>query len=367
MERIKYTIRAFKEKPLETEFMSYVIGADVGGTNINIGVAGIKNSKPVLLFSLDFKSQELDSLVPAVNETLSYADKTHNIRVDSACFGVAGIASPSQDLASLTNVAWNIRKNEIIKGTSLENVLIINDFQAVGYGFNLLDPGNRDDMLEIRARESQEHTLSTKAILGAGTGLGKSILVYDKHYNIYVPIPSEGGHGDFPAQNDFEIQLLEFIKELRGISQPITYEELLSGRGIESIYLFLKKLQQFDATNYNEEINKSQDKVNLISKYRQIDETCKETFRLFTWFYARCAKNFVLDTMATAGLYIAGGIASKNKEIFTSKEFLDEFENAYRRSDILKKVPIYVILNYDVSLLGACLAAIYHSDRKIYD
>ena len=359
---INYSVRTFKEKLLEAEFSSYVIGADVGGTNTNIGVAGIKNSKPVLLFSLDFKSQELESLVPAVDETLAYADKKYNIKVDSACFGVAGIVSPAQGLANLTNVGWNVSKKEIIGETTLDNVLIINDFQAVGYGFNLLDPNNKNDMFEIRAEKSQEHSLLTKAILGAGTGLGKSILIYDKHYNVYVPIPSEGGHEDFPAQNDFEIQLLEFIKELRGISQPVTYEELLSGRGIESIYLFLKKLLQFDATNYTEEIDKSQDKVNLISKYRQIDETCKETFRLFTRFYARCTKNFALDTMATGGLYIAGGIASKNKEIFKSKEFFDEFENAYRRSDLLKKVPIYIILDYDVSLYGACLAAMYHSD-----
>jgi glucokinase len=361
MEKINYTIRSFKENLLEAEFSSYIIGADVGGTNTNIVVAGIKNSKPVLLFSLDFKSQDLESLVPAVYETLAYADKNYNIKIDTACFGVAGVVPPYQDMINLTNVDWNISKKEIIEGTSLENIFIINDFQAVGYGLNLLDPSDKKDMLEIRTKKNQERSLSTKALVGAGTGLGKSILIYDKHSNIYVPTPSEGGHEDFPAQNDFEIQLLEFIKKLRGISQPITYEELLSGRGIVSIYLYLKKLKRFDVTNYTEEIDNSQDKVNLISKYRQTDEICKETFRLFTRYYARCAKNFVLDTMATGGLYIAGGIASKNKEIFQSNEFLNEFENAYRRSDVLKKVPIYIILNYDVSLYGACLAAIHYS------
>jgi len=66
--------------------------------------------------------------------------------------------------------------------------------------------------------------------------------------------------------------------------------------------------------------------------------------------------------MATGGLYITGGIASKNKEIFKSKEFLDEFENAYKRFDLLKKIPIYIVINYDVSLYGACLAAIYNSN-----
>lgn len=360
---IDYSVRTFEKKLLDEKYSSYIIGADVGGTNTNIGVAGVKNSKPVLLFSLDFKSQEINSLVPAVNETLSYADKKYSIKVDSACFGLAGIVSPYQDLISLTNVDWTVNKKELIKETALDNIFFINDFQAIGYGFNLLNSNNKKDLLEIKAGKGQERSLSTKALIGAGTGLGKSILIYDKHFKIYVPIPSEGGHGDFPIQNDFEIKLTKFIKEFRGISQPITYEELLSGRGIESIYRSLKKLQQFDSTIYTKEIDGSQDKAKLISKYREKDETCRETFRLFTRFYARCAKNFVLDVMATGGLYITGGIASKNKEIFKSKEFLDEFENVYRRSDLLKKIPIYIVINYDASLYGACLAAIYYSNR----
>jgi len=95
----------------------------------------------------------------------------------------------------------------------------------------------------------------------------------------------------------------------------------------------------------------------LISKYKEKDETCKETFRLFTKFYGRCAKNLVLDTLARGGLYIAGGIAVKNKEIFMKDDFTSEFINGFRRDDFLKEVPVNLILNYDVSLYGACFAA----------
>jgi glucokinase len=86
---------------------------------------------------------------------------------------------------------------------------------------------------------------------------------------------------------------------------------------------------------------------------------------MFTRFYGRCAKNFVLDSLANGGLYIAGGMANKNIEIFSTKEFLNEFENAYRRNDILEKVPIHVIVNYDVSLYGACFAAMYNLKKSV--
>ncbi len=82
--------------------------------------------------------------------------------------------------------------------------------------------------------------------------------------------------------------------------------------------------------------------------------------RLFAKFYARCAKNFVLDCLATGGLYIAGGIAPKNTESFMEKEFLDEFTCAYQRSHVLENIPIYIIVNYDVGLYGAFVAAMHY-------
>jgi glucokinase len=354
------------ENMLKDKYSNYVLGGDIGGTNTNLAIAGAKNKKPILLFSLNYQSKVLNSLTPAIEKILTYAKSKYDIDINSACIGAAGVVSPSNDFAQLTNVSWNVSTEELINNTTLESVYIINDFQTIGYGLNLLDHNNKDDILQVRAsNRNLENSTSTKAIIGAGTGLGKSILTYDEHFKAYIPISSEGGHGDFPAQNESEIQLVNFIKKLKGISHPLNYEELLSGRGLENIYLFFRKTQNIKETQYTNEIDNSLNKVPLISKYKNLDETCKATFKLFTRFYARCAKNFALDTLAYGGLYIAGGIASKNKEIFSSKEFIDEFENAYRRNELLKTIPINIIMNYDVSLYGACYAAIYKSYSKL--
>ena len=139
MEVVDCKIRTFKEKTSETEFSSFVLGADIGGTNTNIGVAGVINSKPILLFSLDFKSRELESIVPAIKETLYHTEKNYNIKVDSACFGIAGAIHHDENIINLTNLDWNIDKSKITEETSLQKISIINDLQAVGYGLNLLD------------------------------------------------------------------------------------------------------------------------------------------------------------------------------------------------------------------------------------
>ena len=355
-----FSIKLFNGKKIKDSFQTYVLGIDIGGTNTNIGIAGIENSKTFLLFSLNFKSQQLNSIIPAINKTLKYCSEKYNILPEFACIGAAGAVSPDNNFVELTNLDWNVDSKNIIRETEIKYVHIINDFQSIGFGLNLLDENNSNDILTIRSQiQDVTNTKSTKVIIGAGTGLGKSILTYNNHFKAYIPIASEGGHTDFPVQNDFEMGLVNFIKEFRGISQPITYEEILSGRGLESIYYYLRRSKKYEETKYTCEIDEASDKAPLISKYKDTDEACKQTFVLFTKYYARCAKNFVLDTLARGGIYIAGGIASKNKEIFSSDVFISEFKNAYRKNVILEKVPIKIIVNYDVSLFGACYAAFY--------
>ena len=355
---LNYDFKKYTERFNSSDFSSFVLGVDTGGTNTNLGVAGIKERSLELLFSLKFKTKELDSLIPAVTHTLNYVKDNFDIKIQNACIGAAGVVSRLQDYVKLTNADWDVNTNELIEETTLNSAFIINDFEAIGYGVNLLDIKNTEDIFTVRSVD-KGNIGKTKAIIGAGTGLGKSILVYNQQSKTYIPIPCEGGHADFPVRDDFELDLINFIKKFRNISQPITYEELLSGRGLESIYMFLKQSGKYEESQYSNEIISSIDKAEAISKYKESDDLCAETFRLFTRFYGRCAKNFVLDSLAIGGLYIAGGISLKNKEIFSTDTFISEFENVYRYSKYLKEIPIYVILNYDISLKGACFAALY--------
>ena len=77
-------------------------------------------------------------------------------------------------------------------------------------------------------------------VIGAGTGLGKTTLIYNENYRSYIPLPSEAGHSDFSAQNHMELNLINFIKKHKKINANVPYEEVLSGRGLSNIYLFLR-------------------------------------------------------------------------------------------------------------------------------
>ena len=221
---------------------------------------------------------------------------------------------------------------------------MVNDFEVIGYGLPLIDPKNL-----VRVNEGKVRQYANKVILGAGTGLGKSIMDYNKYAGRYIPVASEGGHADFAVQRQIELDLVEFIKEYEGWTCNVSWEDVLSGDGIKRIY-------QFFHSNTNSGKHAGKEKVphpDEIFNSRNNDEHSKKTFEMYTTIYARCAKDFALDALALGGVYIAGGIAAKNLPMFELPEFMQEFTNCGKQQDLLKKVPIYVITDYNISLYGA--------------
>lgn len=336
-------IRMFDKK----SHKSFILCGDIGGTNANLGIVVVKNRLPKLLSSFRFKSQQLGGLHFAINDALSFAEKNHSIEITKACFAVAGVLSANKDYAKMTNVRWGISKKELLEKTKLKKILLINDFEAIGYGINLLA---KKDFAAIK--KAPKMPKAPIIVVGAGTGLGKATLVFDEACKSYIPIPSEAGHSDFAAQNQQELDLVNFIKRIKKIKSNVPYEFALSGQGLINIYLFLRKSRKFNETEYTKEIDKAENKPELISRYRKIDKTCKAAFDIFKIAYARFARNFALDALAYGGVYIAGGIAPKNKDIF-DRNFIKAFEDNYKLHHVLKKIPIYLITNTDIGLIGA--------------
>lgn len=335
-------VNYFKKGFDKRDYRYFVLGADVGGTNTSIGIAGVKSNRPILLFSMNFKTKELDSIILALEHVLHFAKEKYDIKVKSMCIGGAGPVKNSE-FCELTNASWSIDAKEIEKRIGIRP-LIVNDFQLVGYGMNLLD-----DKQVFQAISAKPETNKPMIVLGAGTGLGKSILI--KKDNQYIPMPSEGGHADFPIHDGFDLLLTDYVRKEKKVKQ-VSYEDILSGKGLVYIFEFVKK-----HSKTTKMIDKSDNKAELISKYRKKDPSCKQAFDYFTRYIARCAKNLALDSLA-GKVYIAGGIAAKNKGLFRSKTFREEFFNCHEKSSLLKKIPVEIITDYNISLQGACFAAI---------
>ena len=329
----------------KSSYREFILGGDIGATNTHLGMFGVKNKSADLIVSFHFRNKDLSSVYEAINFVIDLIKKNYKIKIESASLGIAGALSPEKDVAKMTNINWSISKIGLKGKAKLKKINLINDFEAIGYAINSLKKG--DISIIKAARKVQKATI---LVIGAGTGLGKVLMLYDKNKDFYFPVSSEAGNSDFAAQDNEDFALIRFMSQkMKG---NISYEDFLSGRGIVSIFNFVRNGKRFKGTAITKEINKSKTKPELISKYRKTDSACMETFRIFRKIFAGFSRNSALDALPYGGIYIAGGIAPKNKEIF-NKEFVKMFEQNNKLSHVLKKIPIYLVLNLNVGLIGA--------------
>ncbi len=330
---------------------SHVLVGDIGGTTTDFGILGKKNGKIILLVSIHYKSRDITNFTSVVADMLAYVKGEFGWTLRHACFAAACPISKNATVCNLTNLNLHIRKTDLCRKTSLRHVTLINDFQAIAYGVSVL----RGKQL-VNAKRGKSVEKAPRVVLGAGTGLGKGILLYDDKKKIYVPFSSEGGHTPLPIINKEEFQLLEFIRK-RKKHNYVEWEDVLSGRGLVHMYLFAGTKKKFTKTKYSKEVHSSGYNSRLISLYKHKDKHCHAAFLMFLKFYGRCAKSFALDTMAVGGVYIAGGIAADNAEIFTHDIFRKEFTFSEKMGHVLEKIPVTVIADYNVSLYGAAVVA----------
>lgn len=321
-----------------------ILGADIGGTNSNFGVFDQRNGKPHLLFSLHTKSQAITDFTSVVRQVLAYCTKKYGISINHALFASAGVVSSGRNFSKPTNLDFTIDAHAIKEVTDLRCVYVVNDFEVIGYGIQLIAP---KELVCINKGKPRLH--ANQAIVGAGTGLGKCTMFWNKCVNRYVPVPSEGGHADAALQHPLEFKLAEFIQRTEQFNCNISWEDLLSGNGIQRIYSFFHENADSDGHQKNERVPHP----DQIFKSRTNDQHSTDTFALYTILYARCAKNFALDALALGGIYIAGGIAVHNVPLFKQAAFMKEFINCGKQSHLLKEIPIHIITDYNVSLYGA--------------
>jgi glucokinase len=338
---------------------AFMLAGDIGGTNSNFGVMEISGPSPLLCISLHSKSQQMISFRDLLISILQHLSRKYNLLITRTCWGAAGVIGRQRSHVKPTNLSVAIDTNELMRDTPLQECILINDFEAVALGIDHIAP---NDVVTISSGLGIHG--AQKACIGAGTGLGKVALLWSRHQQRYFPIASEGGHADCSAQNEQEYNFFTFLKRTLG-NCPISWENVLSGDGISAIYRFLGEEQTYHHTAVYEEIRLTGFKPDLISRYAHEDARCRDTFTMYTTFYARCAKNFALDVLAQNGLYIAGGIAAKNVALFTEESFRNNFFMCGKQSALLRNIPLFVITDYNVSLYGAASFLSLHDQGMI--
>lgn len=339
--------------------MKLLLAGDIGGTSTRLRLAPIDNWRAHDLEEI-YPSQEYPDLAPIVQKFLAMAPVGGE--VVSACFAVAGPIEGRT--AHLTNLGWHLDTDRLISQLGIANIHLINDFAAIGYGLEHLQP---DEIHTLQAGQSLDS--APRGLIGAGTGLGQGYLVPEA--GTYRVLASEGGHGDFAARSEQEFRLVEYLMQRDGLDH-VSCDRLISGTGIVNMYQFLRDQRQSSdelpaiaAAVSKWEITAAVDRPHLVDPAMLIaqaalagkNQLATDTMQLFLRAYGAEAGNLALKILPQGGLYIAGGIAAKNLELMNNGTFLAAFLQKGRMQELLTKMPIRLILNTQVGLIGAAAQA----------
>jgi len=338
--------------------MTLLLAGDIGGTKTILRLVEA-SEKPVLktLYEERYPSKDFPDLVPIVQQFLAAA-KTKDIP-QKACFAIAGPVV--NNTAKLTNLAWFLNSSRLEEQLGIAHITLINDFAAVGYGILGLE---KKDILTLQ--EGKPNLEAPIGIIGAGTGLGQGFLI--KTGDMFQIFPSEGGHSDFAPRTELEFQLLKYLLDKHDI-QRVSVERVVSGMGIVSIYEFLRdrkiavespEIAQI-VTTWEREAGKekSVDPGAAIgtAAVKKSDRLSEQTMQMFVDAYGAEAGNLALKLLPYGGLYVGGGIAPKILPLIENGNFLLNFSSKGRMRSILQDIPVHIILNSQVGLIGAAISA----------
>lgn len=328
---------------------SLVLAGDVGGTKINLALAGASEDGVELVAESRYESHDHGSLGSVVRTFLeTHEGALAGRQVERACFGIAGPVIG--DGSSLTNLPWSVDADLLERDLGIHDILFLNDLEATAYGLTTLAD---DRLATIHAGHARG---PTRAVIAAGTGLGAAILSEAEGWPRVLP--TEAGHVGFAPRDEEEEALLAWLRARHG---RVSVERVVSGPGLVAIYEFLRDSGRQDEPSWlAERLVGTEDKGKVISEAALSGEAaiCKEALARFVSAYGAASGNLALSCLALGGVYLGGGIAPHILPAFRDGAFRAAFLDKGRMRDMLADVPIRVILEPRAALLGAAQRAL---------
>lgn len=308
-----------------------ILVADIGGTRARFALANEHG-----LSGLECTLAVADYLNP-IDAIRYFLNSVGNPQLHSAALA---IAAPVDDpVVRLTNGHWHFSREDIRSQLGLDRLLLLNDFTALALSLPHLKP---TDMRQLGG--GAPVPFAPKAVLGPGTGLGTSGLIFNQ--GSWIPLTGEGGHNSLAPANSRESEILAAAwQEFPHVS----FERLVSGSGLPLLHRLVASI---DGSRFNP--LPTAEIVAAATSGR--DECCISTLNTFCAMLGSLAGNLALTLGARGGVYIGGGVVPRLGNFFDRSPFRDRFESKGRFMTHLATIPVYIITAHSPALLGAAQA-----------
>lgn len=319
-----------------------ILAADIGGTQARLLLAEVQGSQWQPVRRAVLPSQAFASLQELLAQFLEPGEQPH-----SACLALAGPIQQQQ--VQLTNLPWQVDAGELSRQLHIPHLQLLNDFAAQAHGLPLLSDSALCT-LQAGTLQAGSGRQGTRALLGAGTGLGMALLGGTDEQP--QALASQGGHADFAPADEQQIELLQF---LRRHYRRVSLELLLCGRGLSRLYAFF--------TAQAADHPQLPDARQISRLAEQGDNAARQSLELFARLLGSAAGNLALTSLAEGGVYLSGGIAPKILPYLQQPAVLRAFADKPPMQDLLAGIGLHVVLDELLGLHGAAQVALQLARR----
>lgn len=311
----------------------YSLIGDIGGTNARFALV---RSGEVRLEALQVLAcRDYDTIDAAIEEYLRRAGVA---KVQGACLAVAATPEPGSQVR-MTNNHWCFDREAVRHRFGWTVFKVVNDYTAMALGIPQVAAGK---LIHVCGGPGDDHR--PRLVMGPGTGLGVSALVPSG--NGWNALMTEGGHVDFAPTDDTEMAILKTLKARFG---RVSAERVLSGQGLQNLYLAHAAMQGAEA------VLDTPEKITAAAVAGS-DGLATQAVHHFCQILGRVAGNAVLTLGSTGGVYLCGGILPQMIDFVMGSPFQAAFEDKGRMRPMLENTPVYIVTEGDTGLLGAAQA-----------
>jgi glucokinase len=303
-----------------------VLCGDIGGTKTLLAIAALDGDRLDVVFERRYADRDFAAFADLVRTFHGEARAS----VAGACLGVAGPIEGRR--VAVTNFPWEIDAGtlEAILGAP---VALANDFVAAAHGIDVLGP---DELATLQAGEPEPR--APQLVIGAGTGLGVAYRIWQG--DRYAVVGGEGGHAGFAPADERQASLWRALHAGLG---RVRVEHVVSGPGLVRIHDFIRAGR--GGPRSPEEIASGTDPV------------ARAAVDLFLECYGAVAGDHALAILARGGVFLAGGIAPRILPQLAAGPFLTAFNAKGTHASLMARLPVRVVLNERLGLLGAAKLA----------
>lgn len=313
-----------------------IISVDIGGTHARFALAHLSAGRCIGLDQeITLKTADFATLENAWDE---FSRRMNGNLPRHVAMAVAGPIH--EDVIRFTNNSWTICPSHIHQILQVDDVKLVNDFEAIGHAVAQLDAAFMESLCGPDQALSDDGVIS---ILGPGTGLGVAQL-WRSAGNYWVQ-PTEGGHIGYAPLDAVEQAICERIHSRY---DRVSVERVVSGPAIVDIYQALAEMDGFSAPA-------EEDKAVWIRGLEQSDQLASAAIDRFCLALGAVAGDLALAHGA-CGVVIAGGLGFRLRKRLLESHFAERFIAKGRFESFMAQIPVKLITHPQPGLFGAAAA-----------